>query len=145
MKKTAAFIAVGLAASVALTGCSGLKDSLTNRHELSYDDYAAAAESWTAIPSWIPTDAAAIRLRETTNAPVAVVQLLSATDPVDCAPADRKYIPGIGGDWVPTDYPHEVLRCGDWEVMSINGGWFGWTISETDMASHAVISTGEAP
>jgi hypothetical protein len=145
MKKTTAIVALGLAASVSLTGCSGLKDALSNRHELTYDDYASASAGWAAIPSWIPTDAAAIRLRETTNAPVAVVQLLTDSEAVDCATANRRYIPGIGGDWIPTDYPHSVLRCGDWEVMSINGGWFGWTISETDMVSHAVISTGVAP
>jgi hypothetical protein len=135
MKKLTALVVAGLAASVALTGCSALKDSITNRHELTFDAYADAAATWSSMPAWIPMDATAIRLRETTNAPIAVVAVTSATDPADCVSADRRYIPGIGADWEPTDYPHTVLRCGDWEVMPVDGGWFGWTVSETDLSS----------
>ena len=134
MKKLTALVGLGLVASVGLTGCAALHDAATSRHDLQFDSYTAAHDDWSSLPSWIPTDATAIRLRETTNAPIAVVKLTSSTDPVGCEPADRKYVPGIGGGWLPTDYPHSVLRCGDWEVMPIEGGWFGWTVSETDMA-----------
>jgi hypothetical protein len=131
MKKT--LIAAALLVTVALTGCTTIRDSLTNRHELAFDDYTAAADGWESLPDWVPTDATDVRVRETTNAPIAIVGISSASDPVDCTEAERKYIPGLGGDWAPTDYPHSVLRCGDYEVMATDTGWFGWTISQTDM------------
>lgn len=133
MKNLLPIAAAALLATVALTGCSTIKDSLTHRHELAFDDYAAAADGWDKLPDWVPTDATDITVRETTNAPIAIVGLASPSDPVGCTEAEREYIPGIGGDWAPTDYPHTVLRCGDYEVMATDAGWFGWTISETDM------------
>jgi len=135
MKKLTALVGAGLAASALLAGCASLQDAATHRHDLTFDTYTIASQKWESIPSWIPTDATAIRLRETTNAPVAVVQVNTTGEPAGCEPADRKYLPGIGGGWLPTDYPHAILRCGDWEVMPVTSGWFGWTVSETDMTS----------
>jgi hypothetical protein len=118
-------------ATTTLTGCSQVSNALHKVHEESFDTRAAAKEGWVGVtaPRWIPADATGIKNLATTNESNAVVRVTSPSDlPDTCAEADRVAIPFESPEWAPTfeRFPDRVERCGDYEVVPVEGGWFGW-------------------
>ena len=136
MKKINALAALTAVAftALALTGCSAtsIKDAFTNRHEETFATYDEASDGWAAdeIPTWIPTDGTEIRSRATGDLTARVAQVMTESDPAatNCGTTARTELPGIGADWQPEEYPDDIIRCGDWEIMPIEGGWFGWYV-----------------
>lgn len=122
---------VALLATTALTGCSQVSNALHRTHEQSFPDRAAAQEGWTGVasPGWLPADATDIRGLATDDETNSVVALTSPSDlPAGCVAADRRGIPFESPDWAPAldAFPDRVERCGDYEVMRTEDGWFGW-------------------
>jgi hypothetical protein len=127
MKKALAVLAL---ATVSLTGCSMLPGG-SGVFEETFTDYASAKAEWRNgdIPSWIPDDFTRVRSRATTDGSTAMVEVLTATPPVgDCTEASRIGEPTLSGVWQPEELPDEVLRCGEYEIIPVEGGWFGWYV-----------------
>jgi len=125
MKKA---LAVLMLATLSLTGCSMLPGG-TSHFEKTFTDYASAKQNWRNgdIPSWIPEDFTRVRSRAMTDGSAAMVEVTTTTPPVgDCTEAPRIGEPTLSGVWQPEELPDEITRCGEYEIMPVEGGWFGW-------------------
>lgn len=112
-----------------LVGCSQIADLAHRQHREEFPTYAAAEESWVGvdIPRWIPSDATDLRNLATVDETMAVLRVVSDSPPAgDCAIAERRGIPALSADWSTEEWPDEVVRCGDYEVMAMPDGWLGW-------------------
>lgn len=121
---------VGGALLIALTGCSQIIHTLANQHEEHFETYPAAAEGWVGvdIPTWIPDDATDLRNLATTDESVAVVRVVTDSPLAgDCETEERRGIPQLDAEWSTEEWPAEIERCGDYEVMPMDDGWLGWT------------------
>jgi hypothetical protein len=119
------------AAGLTLTGCSPISNALHKVHEESFSDRAAAEQGWVGVPApgWLPEDAMDIRNLATTNESNAVIRVSTSSDlPTSCVEADRVGIPFDTTSWTPVmdRFPDRVQRCGAYEVVPVEGGWFGW-------------------
>lgn len=132
----------GLALVVGLgaTGCTVVDEVLHGERAGSYDDAAALAEQRDI--AWIPSDASAIDLLESSRADDTATVLLDSDEPL---PADCVVVPRISGPTMtmtterelPETYKtDEVSLCGDWAVLPTGSGWYGWT-PVTEKASDA--------
>lgn len=124
---TAAF-ATGVAL-VALTGCAQISDVFSKQHREDFAGYEAAADGWVGvgIPDWIPDDATDLRNAATLDETVSVIRVVTDSDLAgSCEPAPRTGIPQLAVDWSTEEWPDEVQRCGDYEVMAMDDGWLGW-------------------
>ena len=120
---------VGGAALIVLTGCSQMMNVLEREHEERFETYAAAADGWVGvdIPSWIPDDATDLRNLATEDETVAVMRVVSESPLAgQCELVPREGIPALDTDWSTEEWPDEVARCGDYEVMPMADGWLGW-------------------
>lgn len=127
MKKT---LAVLVLAALPLTGCSMLPGGAAHFEE-TFTDYPSAKQDWRNgdIPSWIPTDVTRVRSRAMTDGSAAIVEVITATPPVgDCTEAARVDEPTLSGVWQPEEFPDQIIRCGEYEIMPVEGGWFGWYV-----------------
>lgn len=77
-------------------------------------------------PRLDPADATDLRNRATFDETVAVVRVVTDTEPDGCSPAERRGLPALSADWSAEKWPDEVLLCGDYEVMPMDDGWLGW-------------------
>ncbi len=119
-----------------LSGCSAVMDALHKVHQEQHPTYDAAERDWVGvrIPAWIPEDAVELRNYATTDETQAFVLVASDSEPRGCAPAERVGLPFEVPDWAPEgllleddgSLRSEVLRCGDYEVLAVDGGWAGW-------------------
>lgn len=108
-------------------------DTLHKEKASEFDTYSAAAEGWqleSGIPSWVPDDSTAITVRASTNEKIIEIGVITATAPEGCADAEREQMPPLTADWMPTKFPNDVLKCGDYEVMPVDGGWVGWYLAK---------------
>lgn len=126
-----------VAATLATSGCSQITNTLEKVHEESFADMAAAKAGWKGVgaPDWLPADATDIHNLATTNESNSVILVTSASAlPSTCAEADRKAIPFDSPDWAPKfdAFPDRVERCGDYEVLKTDHGWFGWFSATTE-------------
>ena len=133
-KHTALRLAAALAtvsvAGVTLTGCSVIRDSLSDMHEESFSTYQSAKDGWRGsdIPAWIPADATDLHNRATGKGDNISVRVTTDSDPVgECVEEERFTIAALNADWTPEKFPDEVLICGDYAVMPVEDGWFAWT------------------
>lgn len=120
-----------VALALSMTGCSTLMNIAEKTHDESFPDRAAAMSGWTGVtaPTWLPADATDIHNLATNDETNAVIALKSADrEPSGCVEADRKAIPFNSPSWAPKidKFPERVQRCGDYEVMRIDGGLLGW-------------------
>ena len=126
MKKALGLIVV---AALSLTGCSMLPGN-TGHFEETFTDYASAESGWRngTIPSWIPDELSRVRSRAMTDGSAAIVEVLTESEIVGdgCTESARIGSPDLGGVWEPDEFPDEVMHCGDYEIMPVDGGWFGW-------------------
>ena len=122
-----------------LTGCSAIMDVVHSESESHFDDGAALFDSGTIGANdapWLPTDAADIRLRESTKTdvtPTAVIGFTSDSELVGCETTERLSLPSYAVGWGPSDdvivATDTVTSCGDWVFIPTLDGWFGWTPS----------------
>jgi hypothetical protein len=122
---------VAVALALSMTGCSAVANIAQKTHDESFADRAAATTGWTGVPapSWLPSDATDIHNLATNDETNAVIALKSTSrEPSGCVEADREAIPFDQPSWAPKldRFPDRVQRCGDYEVMRIDGGLLGW-------------------
>lgn len=128
--------ALALAALVPLllTGCS-VEDALQKRTSGTADSPAALEMAWrtpASQPDWVPADATGIRFVAATGgsadaSPASVRVVTASALPDSCTSIPRRSLESFGEDWAPSSFPDTVSRCGNWAVMKVHGGWFGWT------------------
>ena len=120
--------ATGIAV-LALTGCAEIHNLVSKQHEESFATYEVAAADWegVGIPGWIPDDATDLRNVATLDETVSVIRVVTSTDLAGtCETVPREGIPQLAVDWSTEDWPDEVQRCGDYEVIPMDDGWLGW-------------------
>ena len=122
---------VAVALALSMTGCSTLTNIAQKTHDESFADRASATGGWSGVPapSWLPADATDIHNLATNDETNAVIALRSVSrEPTGCVEADRTAIPFDSPSWAPKldRFPDRVERCGDYEVMRIDGGLLGW-------------------
>jgi hypothetical protein len=128
--------ALALAALVplVLTGCS-VGDALHGRTSGTVASPAALAHAWrtpASEPDWVPADATGIRFVAATGgsadaSPASVRVVTASALPDSCTTIPRRSLDSFGEDWAPSSFPDTVSRCGNWAVMRVDDGWFGWT------------------
>lgn len=126
---TAATAFAGGIVLIALAGCAQIGDVFSRQHREDFPTYAAAADGWVGvdIPDWIPADATDLHNVATLDETVAVIRVVTESGLAgSCAPAEREGIPQLVADWSTDEWPDEVQRCGDYEVMPMDDGWLGW-------------------
>jgi len=126
---TATAALMGAALLLGVTACANIDNLLHQRHEESFDDYAAAAEGWVGvdIPAWIPDDSTQLHNLATNDETVSVTRVTTASDlPADCVEQARHGIPVFDVSWSTDAWPDTVSLCGDYEVMAMSDGWLGW-------------------
>jgi len=126
MKKALALLVV---AALPLAGCSMLPGG-GDHFEETFTDYASAESGWSngTIPAWIPDEFSRVRSRAMNDGSAGIVEVLTDSAIVGdgCATAARAGSPDLGGVWEPADFPDEVMDCGDYQIIPVEGGWFGW-------------------
>lgn len=135
MNRTVPLVAIGAALLLGLTGCSGVLDGLQKQTSGVADSPKALSLAWrtpASTPSWIPADATRIDYVAATTgpadaAPASVRASTASALPEGCTEIERRSLDSFGADWAPTEFPDRVQRCGNWAVMKVDGGWFGWT------------------
>lgn len=122
-----------LAAGLVLTttGCSAVENAVHRTHEERFADRAAAVQGWKGVtaPAWLPDDATDIHNLATNDETNSVILARSTSAlPAGCREADRRSVPFDTASWAPTldRFPDRVERCGDYEVMQVDGAWLGW-------------------
>lgn len=128
--------AVALAALIplALSGCA-VTDALHRQTSGTAATPAALAHAWrtpASEPDWLPADSTDIRFIAATGggadrSPASVRVTTSSPLPDGCTEIPRRSLEAFGEDWAPEKFPDTVQRCGNWAVMPVAGGWFGWT------------------
>lgn len=127
-------LAVAVALPLLLTGCS-IGDVLQHQTSGTASDPAALRQAWStpaSLPQWIPADSTDIRYIAATggdagSAPATVRVTTTSALPRTCTEITRRSLDSFGPDWAPDGFPDRVGRCGNWDVMAVDGGWFGWT------------------
>jgi hypothetical protein len=127
-------LAVAALVPALLTGCS-LSDALHKQTSGTAATPEALGLAWrtpASQPDWIPADSTGIHYIAATGgaadaSPAAVRVRTSADLPSTCTAIPRRSIDSFGEDWAPKSFPTTIERCGNWAVMKVPGGWFGWT------------------
>lgn len=126
---------LGLAVvTLALTGCS-MPDLTPDRTGGTVHTVRALELGWrtpASQPEWVPGDSTAIRYTAATNGPAdetpASVRVTTASAlPPTCTTAARASSAALVTGWAPGTVPDRVRRCGNWAVVQVPGGWYGWT------------------
>ncbi len=119
-----------------LTGCSSLDDALRHRHEERFASYDEAASGWVGgqVPDWVPTDSTEIRVRATNDGTQIIVRATTNSGlPDDCVDdVPRETEPELTTQWAPEYFADEVSRCGTYEVVWLDDGWFGWYAADPE-------------
>ncbi|GHD52915.1 hypothetical protein D9V29_12235 [Mycetocola manganoxydans] len=126
--------------ALALTGCSVVDGFNPKEQSVSFDTAAEVTDRWKGDAAWLPADATAIEIRESTIDDTAV--LLAASDaeldPELCAVVSRQSAPAYQVEGSPDPYKAgEVFACGTWTVMAAEDGWFGWNPNHPDEAQQS--------
>jgi hypothetical protein len=114
---------------ITVTGCAQIDNLLSRQHEETFTTYAQAERDWVGvdIPHWIPDDATELRNLATFDETIAVIRVVTDSELAgDCVADERVGIPALDVDWSTQDWPDEVQRCGDYEVIPMDDGWLGW-------------------
>lgn len=127
-------LAVMALVPLVLTGCS-IDDALHKQTSGSVDTAAALDQAWrtpASQPDWVPEDSTGIRYVAATGgaadaSPASVRVTTASALPDSCTAIARRSLESFGEDWAPAKFPDTVQRCGNWAVMKVPGGWFGWT------------------
>lgn len=134
MRRLASAAAVAALVPLALAGCS-FQDALEQRTSGTAATPAALAHAWrtpASEPDWVPEASTDIRYVAATGGPAdrspAAVRV-TTTDalPTTCTGITRYSMDAFGEAWAPRSLPDRVQRCGNWAVVRVRGGWFGWS------------------
>ena len=136
MPKPAITAIVGvLAASIllgtSLTGCSELSNLGAKHKQVDYATWADAPKAGpTALPTFVPHDAANLYLRTLLDGSGAAITYTS-TEPVDtsqCTPGTLKGKPRLNSNWWPIGkLPTTGLVCPHgWQLFQQDGATYGW-------------------
>lgn len=117
-----------------LAGCS-VEDVLHKQTGGTAASTDALEQAWrtpASQPDWVPGDATGIRWIAATGgsadeSPASVRVVTASALPDSCTTIPRRSLESFGPDWAPSSFPDTVSRCGNWAVMKVQGGWFGWT------------------
>ena len=139
-------VAAGLALAVGFgaTGCTAVDEVLYGERDGSYVSAADLAEHRGI--GWIPSDASAIDLLESSRDDDTATVLLDSDEPLpaDCVVVPRSSAPTMTMTTdraLPDPYgAEEVSLCGAWAVLPTDDGWYGWT-PVTERASDADSTT----
>lgn len=137
---TAALLPLALGA----TGCSYLTNALHHETDRTFSTAASMEGEWMGDAPWIPADATDIHLHSSTSGLVAQIRVVtdSDLDPALCAQTERLSLWAFPGDWTPQGaLPEKVFACGDWDVVPMKDGWFGWTPTDDDEQAHSPSGT----
>ena len=127
-------LAVAALVPLLLSGC-GIADALHKQTSGTADSRAALDLAWhtpASTPDWVPEESTGIRYIAATGgaadqSPASVRVTTTSALPTTCTEIQRRSLESFGEDWAPAKFPDEVQRCGNWAVMKVDGGWFGWT------------------
>lgn len=138
-------LALAVALPMVLGGCA-VGDALQHRTSGRVDTTEALEHAWrspASQPDRVPKDATGIRFvaetRGGADRAAAAVRVATATAlPASCAGVERRSRHAVEMAWAPSALPDTVQRCGNWAVVRVDGGWFGWTplASEADAHLH---------
>lgn len=132
---TAAVLAATAVAALSLTGCSTLQQALQHESTARFADASALASDWDKTADWLPEDATAISVHESTDgAPASLLATSDAElDLTRCAEVERQSAPTFSIEDTPDVYTIDtVFACGDWAVVPTDDGWYGWTPNDPD-------------
>ncbi|WP_375387636.1 hypothetical protein [uncultured Amnibacterium sp.] len=127
-------LALAAVLPLVLTGCS-VADGLQHQTSGTAATPAALEQAWrtpASQPDWVPADSTDIRYIAATGgsadrSPASVRVTTASALPQGCTEIDRRSLDSFGESWAPKTFPDRVERCGNWAVMPVDGGWFGWT------------------
>ena len=134
MRRIAPAIGLVVLLPLLLTGC-GVQDLLQKRTSGTADSRDALGHAWrtpASQPDWVPADAKRIRYVAATDGsadatPASVRVTMRSALPEGCTTVPRHSLDAFGEDWAPSTVPEVIERCGNWAVVRVDGGWFGWT------------------
>ena len=144
MRRLLPVLAVAALVPLALTGCS-VPDVLQKQTSGTAASPAALEQAWhtpASEPDWVPAGSTDIRYIAATGgsadrSPASVRVTTTSALPEDCTEITRRSLDSFGEDWAPASFPDRVDRCGNWAVMKVKGGWFGWTpLAPSEAAEH---------
>lgn len=139
MKKLPLLLLTAPLLAISLTGCSMISGMLSNEQSSDFADVAAYTEftlDTDAAAPWLPADATALKLVESTDGTTASLLLTSASTP-DCPSVERLSGPSFVVPGSPDPYAAAtVLSCGAWSVIPAKGGWYGWTPNHPEERVH---------
>jgi hypothetical protein len=120
----------------ALVGCTAIGNLL---HHETDETFTSTAElgNWIGDADWVPADATEIRVHSSTNGMVSVVRATTPSELTGCTEVERQSLWAFSPGWEPTDLPAKAWACGDWDVVPVDGGWFGWNPNDPDEAAAA--------
>lgn len=127
-------VTIGLAAC----GCSVVDAVVHHQKSAEYTDAAAFETDGDLTVPWLPADATAIRVIQSTQADDATVAVVSAAGlPADqCVEVPRQSAPAYALDDTVDVYALDtVFACGEWSVAKTPDGWLGWTPNHPDEAA----------
>jgi hypothetical protein len=134
MSRVPSALVVAALVTLALAGCSmpSLGGARTSGTAHSVRALELGWRTAASQPEWVPADATDIRFSATTSGPAdetpAVVRVTTASPlPRTCAASARASSVTLHERWAPTTVPDRVERCGNWAVVQVEGGWYGWT------------------
>lgn len=127
-------LAIAALLPAALTGC-GVSDALHQQTTGTASTTAELDHGWrtpASQPDWVPADATGIHYVAATGgaadrSPASVRVTTSSPLPAGCSWITRRSLDAFAESWAPKRFPDQVARCGNWAVMQVPGGWFGWT------------------
>lgn len=132
-------LALAAASVITLSGCS-VMEFVRQESTAHYNTRVELMTTWSKTAPWLPTDAFAIDVRESTSGEQAMLRAASAQelDPLKCVQTERLSAPVFNADWAPDPYVDQIFVCGVWAVMETPEGWYGWTPIHPDEAAAAV-------
>lgn len=130
LRRAAAPVALVAVSAMLLGGCAVAQSITVHPAEVRFSDYEEAVAGWPLgdIPAWIPEDGKDIWIKYLKSKSQSIIHVRTKSDPVEgqCAEAPPVGTPTILSSWSP-DIPEDtVLDCGDYQLVDIGGGWFGW-------------------
>lgn len=134
MTRVPSALVVAALVTLALAGCSMPSPAHARTSGTAHSVRALELGWRTAAsqPEWVPADATDIRYTATTSGPAdetpASVRASSTSPlPRTCTTEARASSAGLVAHWAPSVVPDRVERCGNWAVVPVPGGYYGWT------------------
>ncbi|PWV58082.1 hypothetical protein [Nocardiopsis sp. L17-MgMaSL7] len=127
--------AAGVAAAMALTGCTFVQDTFqVGEREFTYPTSAEAEESNESFrfQGFLPDDATDVRLIAQLDGHASVMRWTSPTvfASEHCTETAVTSEPELEADWLPESLPTDGFACSGWTVVRSEDTQIAWTNSE---------------